>query len=53
MEIVGLWVSLLSLCTSFEPLNHMTDFHETNVLDLPLLILIINSRADEQNMQFW
>ena len=51
MEIVGLWVSTLSLCTPFAPLNHTTDFHETNVLALPVLILIVNSRADGQTCE--
>jgi len=51
MEFVGLWVSMLSLCTPFEPLNHMTDFCKTNVLVLPLLILIISSREDGQTWE--
>ena len=51
MEIVGLWVSMPSLCTPFEPWDHLTAFHETYVLVLPLLILIINSGADAETCE--
>ena len=39
---------MLSLCTPFELLNHLTDFHDTCIVVMPLLISIINSRADAQ-----
>ena len=35
-----------SVCTPFEPLDRLTDFHQTCVLVLLLLVLVISGRAD-------
>jgi hypothetical protein len=40
-----------SVCTPFEPSDHLTDFHPKYVLVSPLLILIISGRADGQTCE--